>query len=82
MYLSDFNKFRISEESLEALKDTKKPKDLEFICQDLKVCGRKEFSDMLKMRLSYVNAIDAKNRTENEKKRAELDAARTPKTEE
>lgn len=48
----------------------------------MKVCGRREFSDMLKLRLNYVNAIESKNRSENERKKAEALAAKGPKTEE
>lgn len=82
MYLSSFNKFKITDEVMEELKDTKKPKDLEHICLDLKLCGRKEFSDLLKMRLVYINAIELKNKSENEKKRQEVRDARPPKTDE
>jgi len=52
-YLASFNKFRISDEALEMIKDLKTPKDLQAICEDLKVCGRKEFSDLLKLRYKY-----------------------------
>lgn len=60
----------------------KQPKDLEIICEDIKVCGRREYSDLLKLRLVYVNTIDAKNRSENDKIKAELKAAKGPQTEE
>ena len=59
-YLSGFNKFIITDEFKEALKDIRKPAELELICADLKVCGRKEFSDLLKMRHSYNVNIDKK----------------------
>jgi|TARA_B110001450_G_C17649654_1_gene492710 hypothetical protein len=58
--LSGFNKFIIDDEFKEALKDIRKPADLELICEDLKICGRKEYSDLLKMRHSYNVAIDKK----------------------
>lgn len=81
MYLSGFNKFKLNEESKSAIAHLKAPRDLEIICSDLKTCGRKEFSDLLKLRLNYVNAIESKNRTENEKKKAEIAAAKGPKSE-
>lgn len=52
-YLSSFNKFTISDEAREMIKDIKVPKDLDIICEDLKLCGRKEFSDLLKVRYTY-----------------------------
>lgn len=52
-YLSTFNKFTLSAESLEAIKDIKYAKDLEGMCSDLKVCGRREFSELLKLRYKY-----------------------------
>lgn len=78
MYLTGFNKFRITDEVREAIKGMKQPKDLEIICEDIKVCGRREYSDLLKLRLVYVNTIDAKNRSENDKIKAELKAAKGP----
>ena len=35
------------------IKNIKAPKELDIICQDLKVCGRREFSDLLKLRYKY-----------------------------
>jgi hypothetical protein len=35
------------------IKDLKPPKDLKFICEDLKTCGRREFSELLKLRYKY-----------------------------
>jgi len=52
-YLSSFNKFIISDAAREMIKDIKGPKDLNIMCEDLKLCGRKEFSDLLKLRYSY-----------------------------
>lgn len=40
-----------------AIKDLKPPKDLKLIVEDLKVAGRKEFSDLLKLRYKYDIAI-------------------------
>jgi hypothetical protein len=42
-YLSSFNKFRIDKESEDMIKDLKAPSDLTEMCDDLKVCGRREF---------------------------------------
>ena len=53
-YLSTMNKFRLDEAAKEAIKDLKPPKELKLICDDLKVCGRREFSDLLKLRYKYV----------------------------
>jgi hypothetical protein len=54
------------------LKDTKKPAELELICEDLKVCGRKEFSDLLKMRHVYNVSIDKKIKEIDEAKKAAI----------
>lgn len=35
------------------IKDIKFTNDLEAICSDIKVCGRKEFSDLLKLKYNY-----------------------------
>jgi len=66
-YLSGFNKFTISEEAKEAIKGQKVPGDLDSICSDLKVCGRREFSELLKLRLKYVHNIEKANKEEKEK---------------
>ena len=70
--MSGFNKFLITDEFKEALKDIRKPADLELICEDLKICGRKEFSDLLKMRHSYNVAIDKKIKEIEEAKKASV----------
>jgi hypothetical protein len=56
--LSTFNKFTLSAEAKEAIADLKPIKELEIICEDLKVCGRKEFSDLLKLRYNYNNRLE------------------------
>lgn len=81
-YLSGFNKFKMTDEAREAIKDLKVPKDIEVICEDIKCCGRRELSELLKLRLRYVNAIQDANRAANEKKKEEADALRGPKTQE
>jgi len=45
---------------------------LELICDDLKLCGRKEFSDLLKMRHSYNVNIDKKIKEIDEAKKAAI----------
>jgi AdoMet-dependent rRNA methyltransferase SPB1 len=72
----------MSEDAVEAIKGLKLPKDLEIICDDIKTCGRKELSDLLKLRLNYLNRIEKANRDENDKAREERRAAEGPKTEE
>ena len=42
-FLSGMNKFIISEEAREAIKDVWQPKELDIICDDIKTSGRKEF---------------------------------------
>lgn len=79
-YLSGFNKFNISDEAREAIKDLKLPSDFEGICSDIKVCGRRELSELLKLRLKYLNRIENANRSENERKRAEALSLKPPKT--
>jgi len=81
-YLQGFNKFHFSDEAKEELKDIKLPADLPIFCQDLKACGRKEFSDLLKVRIKYLNNIEIANREANDKRKAEEAAARPPKTQE
>ena len=56
-YLSTMNRFKLDEPAMTAIKDLKPPKDLKLIVEDLKVAGRKEFSDLLKLRYKYDIAI-------------------------
>ena len=59
-YLSGFNKFLISPEARTALdKIQKLPSDLEEMCKDIKVCGRRELSELLKIRYKYNNILEA-----------------------
>ena len=51
--MSSYNKFVISRETRENLKSVKLPSDLDQICEDLKVCGRREFSELLKLKYKY-----------------------------
>jgi len=43
-----------------------------LICEDLKICGRKEFSDLLKMRHSYNVDIDKKIKVIEDAKKASI----------
>jgi hypothetical protein len=64
--LSGFNKIRLDPSSLELVKDLKPPKDLDEICEDIKVCGRREFSELLKLRYKYNVEIDRIKKAEKE----------------
>lgn len=52
-YLATYNKFVLDDESRKAIAGMKHPADLEEICADLKVCGRREMSELLKIRYKY-----------------------------
>lgn len=52
-YLSGFNRFKITKEARSALEGIRLPTDLDMMCEDLKTCGRREFSDLLKVRHKY-----------------------------
>lgn len=69
-YLSGFNKFRIDEAAREVVKGLKGPHDLDDIVTDLKVCGRREFSELLKLRHTYNTQIEKKQKEINAAKRA------------
>jgi AdoMet-dependent rRNA methyltransferase SPB1 len=58
-YLSGFNRFKLSKEALEAVKELRLPKDLELMCEDLKTCGRREFSELLKIRHKYNTSLSS-----------------------
>jgi hypothetical protein len=47
------------------IKDLKPPKDLKFICEDLKTCGRREFSELLKLRYKF--NVDNQRKLKEEK---------------
>jgi len=82
-FLKGFNIFTIGPEAQAAIDKVMKGKiDFKTICDDLKVCGRKEFSDLLRLRLLFNASISNENRIANEKKRADIEAAKPPKTEE
>ena len=67
-YLSGFNKFILSDEAKAALEGQKLPRDLEGMCADVKVCGRKELSDLLKLRYNHQTGIEKVNKAEKQKK--------------
>lgn len=52
-YLSSYNKFTISSDTSKLISKLKAPSDLVDICSDLKVCGRREMSELLKLRYKY-----------------------------
>jgi hypothetical protein len=70
-YLSSFNRIKVDEKGKEMIKDLKPPSDLEQICEDLKCCGRREFSELLKLRYKYNVAIDRARKSEKEAKKAQ-----------
>jgi hypothetical protein len=63
-YLSGYNKFNITQETEELLSGIKLPSDLDAICGDIRVCGRREYSELLKLRFKYIAKIEAKNKQE------------------
>ena len=69
-YLSGFNRFNITATSKEMIKDIKFTNDLEAICSDIKVCGRKEFSDLLKLKYNYGVKIGKAAKEEKDARRA------------
>lgn len=52
-FLSTHNKFILSPQVLAVIKDMKPPADLKEICEDLKLCGRREMSELLKLKYKY-----------------------------
>lgn len=52
------------------IKDLKPPSDLESMCQDLKCCGRRELSELLKLRYKYNVKIERARKSEKEAKKA------------
>jgi len=52
-------------------KGIKLPKELDIICDDLKLCGRKEFSDLLKVRYQYNVEKGRKAKEEKEANRVD-----------
>jgi AdoMet-dependent rRNA methyltransferase SPB1 len=69
-YLSSFNKIRIDDEGRKMIKDLKPPTDLENMCEDLKCCGRRELSELLKLRYKYNVSIERARKSEKEAKKA------------
>lgn len=52
------------------IKDLKPPSDLESFCEDLKCCGRRELSELLKLRYKYNVATDRVKKSEKDAKKA------------
>jgi len=69
-FLSTFNRIRIDDAGKEMIKDLKPPSDLESMCLDLKCCGRRELSELLKLRYKYNVVIDRARKSEKEAKKA------------
>jgi AdoMet-dependent rRNA methyltransferase SPB1 len=69
-YLATFNRIRLDAQGKEMIKDLKPPTDLESMCQDLKCCGRRELSELLKLRYKYNVVIDRAKKSEKEAKKA------------
>lgn len=68
-YLTNFNKFLIDESAQKVLSELKHPKDLEIMVQDLKVCGRREYAELLKLKHLYNMSIEKKKQEINQAKR-------------
>ena len=81
-YLSSFNKFRIDKDGEDMIKDLKAPSDLTFMCEDLKVCGRREFQELLKLRYKYQVSLERKKMAIKDAKRAEEEANKPEMTQE
>lgn len=81
-YLSSFNKFRIDKDAEDMIKDLKVPSDLKEMCEDLKVCGRREFQELLKLRYKYQVAVERKKAAIKDAKRAEEEANKPEMTQE
>lgn len=52
-YLATYNKFVLSTQVMAVIKDLKPPSDIKEICDDLKLCGRREMSELLKLKYKY-----------------------------
>ena len=61
-YLSSFNRFKIDDTAKGMLADIKVPSDLETICGDLKLCGRREFQELLKLRYKLNVSVQRKKK--------------------
>ena len=64
------------------LKDVKKPHDLDVICQDIKLCGRRELSELLKLRFKLNQDIEKKAKAIKDAKYAQEHPENEEKTEE
>lgn len=59
----------------------KAPVDLQLICDDLKVCGRREMGILIKLRHKYKNICSDKAKAVADKDKAEKEAAKEPEDE-
>jgi hypothetical protein len=55
---------------MKMIADLKPPSDLEEMCKDLKTCGRRELSDLLKLRYKYNVKVERERKSEKEAKKA------------
>ena len=81
-YLGGYNKFTMSDETKQMLEGVKLPSDMDTICEDIRVCGRREYSELLRIRLKYIHKIESKNKEEKAKIRQEKIQNAPPKTQE
>lgn len=65
---------------MELIKDLKPPKELKLICDDIKLCGRKEFSDLLKLKYKYTTEKERKKKDDKDAAKA-LEPAKEMTTE-
>jgi len=74
----------VDNEAAQFFKDHKAmkiPVDLQLICDDLKVCGRREMSILIKLRHKYQEVIKKQNKAVTDEAKAEKDAAKEPEDE-
>jgi hypothetical protein len=69
-YLSSFNRIKMDAAGLAMIADLKPPGDLESFCMDLKCCGRRELSELLKLRYKFNVATDRAKKSEKEARKA------------
>lgn len=83
-FLTKFNQFNVDNEAAQFFKDhkaLKPPVDLQIICDDLKVCGRREMGILIKLRHKYKNIIADAEKAVADVAKAERDAAKEPEDE-
>ncbi|CDW82321.1 pre-rrna processing protein ftsj3 [Stylonychia lemnae] len=58
VFLSAYNKFKIDDKTKDIFKTQPPPDEIFIICDDLKVCGRRELFSILKYRNKYQNTME------------------------